>query len=645
MGSRTIIFRLLIQYLFKGQPLRQSPASLPCPEALRNSRSLPHWPDEGNSVTTNNTLKNDCENGRIWWRTVMIWTGYFVFLSSLVFTIVTLVLWTKTPSLSVCKRDGSFSPFIMEDMSLFSRSSVFEINIGFGPLSLTGAKSVDVIFDLVVGRGGQALIAYISWRVLRDTIAVSMERRGPVTYNAFWTAFLQPEPSAFSTYKIMMDCSFHRALGNKLAVVFTIMSLVFIIIFPTQASALSGYVGIAEAFIKDYRGNYVKFSEFDFALYILHDGHRVNMTDDLVITATGTIDERRGAPEVFRTTFWPQASPGLSQTHTICGDGQYPYFWTDNNLSELHLQDLKIEDACSLQRRVSYYVFEYGSQGRYNNSTPWYSADGVVTLPAPALNITQFYLFEQRYFPQGRQSTINTSAAEMQLTDPSKIAFTYANEVYNLTYIQQNGKCQPASDMYKWGFSFMQAFVMLVALLVWSLGTWMMWLQANFNLPLQKHSEVPDMWKSILHLSDCMNKEFAAYGLDVTGLSNRQIEDEITRDRLKGGTVAFETSADRLVTPFWECLWTLIKKETWWSLSFTLHMAFALTATWFMLDATFGDWRGEELKLKFLRYSTRFPVLISLAWSTCYAVYLLLIVSKTKWARFLVPLAWILLGV
>jgi hypothetical protein len=50
-----------------------------------------------------------------------------------------------------------------------SWSTLLQINIRTGNLSFAAAKIIDVAFDLVVGRGGQALLAWIAIRVYRHS--------------------------------------------------------------------------------------------------------------------------------------------------------------------------------------------------------------------------------------------------------------------------------------------------------------------------------------------------------------------------------------------------------------------------------------------------------------------------------------------
>lgn len=58
------------------------------------------------------------------------------------------------------------------------RSYFFTPNLSFGALSFTQAKTIDVAWDLVVGRGGQVALAWVNWKVWNAWVVWEMERWG-----------------------------------------------------------------------------------------------------------------------------------------------------------------------------------------------------------------------------------------------------------------------------------------------------------------------------------------------------------------------------------------------------------------------------------------------------------------------------------
>ncbi|GAB7355158.1 hypothetical protein MBLNU459_g5727t1 [Dothideomycetes sp. NU459] len=57
----------------------------------------------------------------------------------------------------------------------FDPALILDISLGFGTLSFASVKIIDVIWDVVVGRGGQVLLGYVSYCILGQALLQSME--------------------------------------------------------------------------------------------------------------------------------------------------------------------------------------------------------------------------------------------------------------------------------------------------------------------------------------------------------------------------------------------------------------------------------------------------------------------------------------
>lgn len=126
----------------------------------------------------------------------------------------------------------------------------------------------------LVGRGGQALIAYISWRTLARYITTSMEVT-PVTFGTYRTVFLPNGGLFFAILFTIRDFVTRRGLHSKIAMIFMIYTMVFTFMYPTLASAMTGYSANVEAFVNTTAGEYVPLGSFGFAYFVIHDGWRI----------------------------------------------------------------------------------------------------------------------------------------------------------------------------------------------------------------------------------------------------------------------------------------------------------------------------------------------------------------------------------
>ena len=137
----------------------------------------------------------------------------------------------------------------------------------------------------VVGRGGQMIIAWVSWRVFGDYVALSIITK-PVTYSTFFQIFLQREPSLRSIYRISRDFSSGRVLHSKLAMWFMVMTMIFALAFSTMAGSMTGYTPAVEGFVKSDNGDLNRFSTSTNIAYVIHDGDRINLTADYMVSSS-----------------------------------------------------------------------------------------------------------------------------------------------------------------------------------------------------------------------------------------------------------------------------------------------------------------------------------------------------------------------
>lgn len=209
-----------------------------------------------------------------------------------------------------CAPDGSFR---LEPTNLLALTWFFQVVLGFGSLKFTAVKAIDIIWDVVsdfdtikslkplltlkqlVGRIGQTLLAYISWRTFSKCL-YSVMMTDPVTYQTFWTVFMQDGPSLWSILRTFRDFTWRRGLRSKPTMFFMILTMIFILAFPTLASAMTGYSANNQAVVKMDDASQVLFSQFESAKYMIHDGNRVNLSMDYAISSVDEINMLCGSP-------------------------------------------------------------------------------------------------------------------------------------------------------------------------------------------------------------------------------------------------------------------------------------------------------------------------------------------------------------
>lgn len=102
----------------------------------------------------------------------------------------------------------------------------------------------------------------------------------PVRYDIFWTAFLDRQSTIFTAWDMGQAFTNQRTRRSRGAVVFIMLSILFVVAFPTLISAMTGYRFNTEPFIADTQNALIPFARFALVAYVIHDGDRVGLGPD-----------------------------------------------------------------------------------------------------------------------------------------------------------------------------------------------------------------------------------------------------------------------------------------------------------------------------------------------------------------------------
>ena len=131
----------------------------------------------------------------------------------------------------------------------FAPTHLLTITLRLGSFDFFVSKSIDVVWDVVVGRGGQAILFYTAYRVFAKVLCCTMEKHA-MSHRLY--SSLAFEGVTFpTTWRLILDRQ-HWAAGwrARLTILGMILSSIYIISFPTLVSAMTGYATEYEAFIK-----------------------------------------------------------------------------------------------------------------------------------------------------------------------------------------------------------------------------------------------------------------------------------------------------------------------------------------------------------------------------------------------------------
>jgi len=153
-------------------------------------------------------------------------------------------------------------------------SQLLTINLGFGNMPFSTAKLIDVLWDVVVGRGGQVLLTYVAYRVFTKSLGRAMEG-SQVSYHTFAAFAFEPGSTA-GVFMLAKDFASNRSLRSKMIVSWVLAATLYIVAFPTLSSAMTGYTSVSEAYLEDNSSNLVRWKLFVSVYATIVDADRID---------------------------------------------------------------------------------------------------------------------------------------------------------------------------------------------------------------------------------------------------------------------------------------------------------------------------------------------------------------------------------
>lgn len=109
-----------------------------------------------------------------------------------------------------------------------------------------------------------------------------MMEHDAISYGTFEAITLRPD-SWVALWNLNRDFLYNKGVRARVTAVWLIMSMLFIVAFPSMISAMSGYSANVEAFVR-VENNMIQYSDFRIVRYIIHDAWRLGMMGDHLVT-------------------------------------------------------------------------------------------------------------------------------------------------------------------------------------------------------------------------------------------------------------------------------------------------------------------------------------------------------------------------
>lgn len=175
---------------------------------------------------------------------------------------------------------------------------------------------------------------------------------------------------------------------------------------------------------------------------------------------------------------------------------------------------------------------KYGFDRKYNAASVFNRSGDIQTLGAPGLNITSTYTaagFSALAEPFNGVRSGDGDASNFIRDDMSKAMWIWKGEVYNMSYVLSEGQCLPTMT-HNWGFSFLGLFITMVFTATWSIGMYIMWLDAYLNSRFSRANRDLGTYRASWDFAEAMRRDMAD-GAVTEAMSNREVKKRVRQAR------------------------------------------------------------------------------------------------------------------
>ncbi|KXT16481.1 hypothetical protein AC579_1768 [Pseudocercospora musae] len=351
-----------------------------------------------------------------------------------------------------------------------------------GGLSFTEAKFLDIFWDLIIGRGGQLLLLYISYHAFSQVLT-NMLPTNQLTCDTYAAvAFDNGTLKGASTLaRDFWRRRYPRTRYTMGVYVVMILSGLFIFAWPTLLSAMTSYgaVMIAEVTVD---GETLQLSSFTPCWGIVSNASRVGLENDFIIPAD--------VPEQYNMQVQQTANMPSSQARNLsAAESLYEYYRNHTGQYE----DYQRLGYHSITDNVSIiYPNGRSSESQYLNGASVFKHNNSTTnLESPLLTI---------HVLVGNNGQKGFGCWYQNRTTNRKVVTGY--EILDTPA----GKCTP-TEKYQWGFSFCLLFLTSLFTAIWFCAVLTLSSQERYRTDVPNHGYTPHFWRAVADLGRILSAE------------------------------------------------------------------------------------------------------------------------------------------
>ncbi|KIX01014.1 uncharacterized protein Z518_10080 [Rhinocladiella mackenziei CBS 650.93] len=428
-----------------------------------------------------------------------------------------------------CNFNGKFTPDATPSISMWDKSGFFYITVAWGKMAFSTAKFIDIVWDIAMGRAGQAFLAWVTYRVSSQYLAMAMYEAS-VSYTTFESLAFVP-PTLTRTGRLAGELLTNRGWRPRLIMVWIILSSLFVLSFSSLVTAMSGYSSNMWAVMNNYEGEAVDWSDYEVVQFAINDAWRIEEPGPVSITMGNTCLQQ-------------------GFTSDDDDDDSNSYYRRDDSDEDEDDHDDEDDDPfeyvpfnCTLFWRTVQYVNLYGLNSARKIPSTFTLNGKTHNLTSPTLNITTSYTAAslKTLSTYLENFSIELSSSLNSVNDLSDSTFwIYDNETYSWDYVLDHATCR-YSKWHNWGFSFLLLFITTLLLAVWTVGTYALWLYVYLHGPRSDSSQHASgmgsgtigIYRSSWDLVEAMRRDLGPHAI-TSDMGERDIRNLVRRRRVGG---------------------------------------------------------------------------------------------------------------
>ncbi|KAK5163944.1 uncharacterized protein LTR77_010340 [Saxophila tyrrhenica] len=398
------------------------------------------------------------------------------------------------------------------DKDYCSYSDTTSYTLGCTGYTFTQAKVIDVAWDLLVGRGGQAVMVVFAYRIFSGVLRMLMEN-GEVGYDLFATVAFGS--GSFTSLPTLLKHSIGmtpipRTRHAILTYWAMLLTTIWIVVMPTLISAMTGYTSRFAPFV-----NFPSDSPYATA----YDTSLADCSDRF-----SPVWGRMGLNNAM-TNFQPLGGfypivDGEQGASTYAGPGWVDYYERYRDTIYSNCPEHLNISSCEAAKQRTWVIANYG--GAYTSND---------TVPAPAPGIIPYPEFHSPYTKNRYWACGEMLVDARQITNFQSSQYGH----FTVSNPSTTGLCR-ATTGYVWGFSFLLTFLTAILNLVIVLVMYALW----FDVCRHRRAKEGRGTKSYVsgQFKDAVQMVMSAqqqYGSGIAEWDARSLEKEVVKGNVGMG--------------------------------------------------------------------------------------------------------------